>query len=67
MKKTYITPSIQVISLDMESSYLLTTSPGTVSFGSDDDTIDEGNFSQKILSTGHNSWKSADDDDDEDF
>ena len=66
MKKTYITPSIQVISLDMESS-CLTASPGKVSFGSDDDIIDEDNFSQKILSTGHNSWKSADDDEEEDF
>lgn len=65
MKKTYITPSIQVISLDMESSCLLTTSPTSVSFGGDDDTINNDNFSQKILSTGHNSWKSADDDDEE--
>ena len=64
MKKTYITPSIQVISLDMESSCLTAS---TISFGSDDDTIKEDNFSQKILSTGHNSWKSADDDEEEDF
>ena len=64
MKKTYITPSIQVISLDMESSCL---TGSTVSFGSDDDIITEDNFGSKIVSTGHNSWKSADDDDEEDF
>lgn len=57
MKKTYIAPSLQVITLDAESCLMQTTSLKLSD--SEEDVITEDNFSNKILSTG-SVWQSVD-------
>ena len=59
MKKTYIIPSLQVITLDAESC-LMTTGSLQIS-NSEEEVITEDNFSTKILSTG-SAWQSVDED-----
>lgn len=59
MKKTYIVPSLQVITLDAESCLMQTTSLKIGS--SEEEVITEDNFSTKILSTG-GAWQSVDED-----
>ena len=60
MKKTYIVPSLQVITLDAESCLMLT---GSLKISdSEEEVITEENFGSKILSTG-SLWQSADEED----
>lgn len=61
MKKTYIIPSLQVITLDAESCLMQTTSLKISN--SEEEVITEENFGSKILSTG-SAWQSVDEDED---
>ena len=61
MKKTYIIPSLQVITLDAESCLMQTASLKISD--NEEDVITEDNFSTKILSTG-SAWQSVDEDED---
>lgn len=64
MKKTYNTPSLSTIQLDMEERILADTTRIGVADGSGD-VITEGNWNSRVLSTDIN-WSTSDESDEED-